>query len=120
MDPTLSSLSIDCNDPPESVATQWLDALRSNVAMPPESQANGFKEALILRHLILDRLEPGHIISTLTVKPFITNRYNTFHGGAVATIASIMGLLAVKTIAGNREFVQTEMSMSYLQAARNG
>ncbi|GLJ55881.1 hypothetical protein SUGI_1199870 [Cryptomeria japonica] len=120
MDPVLSRVEIDPNAPSHSVAIKWIDAMRSAVSVPPQSHDTGFKEALILRHLTVDRVDTGLVLSTLAVKPPITNRYNTLHGGAVASIASIVGLAAVKTVAADKVFFQTEMSMSYLSAGRIG
>ncbi|XP_057826478.1 uncharacterized protein LOC131038154 isoform X2 [Cryptomeria japonica] len=120
MDPVLSLLDIDPQVPPQFAAIKRLDFIRSAVSFPPESHEKGFKQMLILRHLKVDRVETGLVLSTLAIKPSLTNRYNTLHGGAVAMIASMMGLAAVKTIAADKEFVQTEMSMSYLSAGRIG
>lgn len=119
-DPVLSRLGIDLDTPPQSVAIEWIDAMRSAVSAPPEAHDKGFKEALIVRHLTVDRVDAGLVLCTLAVKPPITNRYNTLHGGAVATIASIVGSAAVKTVAADKEFSQTEISMSYLSAGRIG
>ncbi|GLJ28517.1 hypothetical protein SUGI_0561060 [Cryptomeria japonica] len=86
--------------------------------VPPQSHDMGFKEALILHHLTINRVDTDLVLSTLSIKPPITNRYNMLHGGVVASIASIVGLVAVKTVAADKVCWQIEMSMSYLSAGR--
>ncbi|XP_059070132.1 uncharacterized protein LOC131038168 isoform X2 [Cryptomeria japonica] len=117
IDPVFSSISVDHS---QSVTVKWLEAMHSSAFLPPETQSHAFNRTLLLRHLTVDHVEPGLVISTLKVKPSIANVYDTLHGGAVAMIASIMGLAAVKTVAGDKEFVQTEINISCLSAARIG
>ncbi|GLJ28521.1 hypothetical protein SUGI_0561140 [Cryptomeria japonica] len=116
MDPMLSQVEINPNAPSHLVAINWIDAIRSANYVPPQSHDMGFKEVLILHHLTVDHVDIGLILSTLAVKPPIMNRYNTLHGGVVASIESIMGLVAVKTVAADKVCWQTKMSMSYLSA----
>ncbi|GLJ28519.1 hypothetical protein SUGI_0561100 [Cryptomeria japonica] len=88
--------------------------MRSANYVPPQSHDMGFKEVLILHHLTVDHVDTGLVLSTLSIKPPIMNRYNTLHGGVVASIASIVGLVAIKMIVADKVCWQTEMSMSYL------
>jgi acyl-coenzyme A thioesterase 13 len=117
IDPMLSPDLID-DSSPESLGVNWLRVMGTDASLPSICQRNGFKENLILRHLKVDRVEPGLAIFILTVKSPITNRYRTFHGGAVATVASIAAMAAVKTISGDKTFSLSEMCISYVSAAR--
>jgi len=117
IDPMLSPDLID-DSSPESLGVKWLQVMGADSSLPSVFQGSGFKEGLILRHLKVDRVEPGLVIFTLTVKPPITNRYRTLHGGAVATVAGIVAMAAVKTISGDKTYSLSEMSISYISAAR--
>ncbi|XP_058084714.1 uncharacterized protein LOC131232475 isoform X2 [Magnolia sinica] len=46
------------------------------------------------------------------------NRYNTLHGGVVATIAETMALACVKSVAGDKDFFLGEMATTFLSATR--
>ncbi|GLJ12243.1 hypothetical protein SUGI_0187230 [Cryptomeria japonica] len=96
MDPVLSRVEIYPNAPSHLVAIKWIDAMRSAVSVPPQSHDTGFKEALILHHLTVDRVDTGLVLSTLAVKPPIKNRYNTLHGGAMASIREYCGIGSCK------------------------
>lgn len=117
IDPMLSPDLID-DSSQESLGVKWLHVMGTDASLPSVCQSGGFKESLLLRHLKVDRVEPGLAIFTVTVKPPITNRYNTFHGGAVATVASIVAMAAVKTLSGDKTFSLSEMCISYISAAR--
>nr|ADE77689.1 unknown [Picea sitchensis] len=119
MDPTVTRKSIDASSP-ESQGRKWLQGLGADGRsfLPPEYQNSGFNDSLSLRHLKVDRVESGLVIATLTVKPSLTNGYNTLHGGASATVASIVAMAAVKTLSGaDKTFSLSEMGISYISAA---
>jgi hypothetical protein len=71
IDPMLSPDLID-DSSPESLGVNWLRVMGTDASLPSICQRNGFKENLILRHLKVDRVEPGLAIFILTVKSPIT------------------------------------------------
>eukprot|EP00262_Sarcandra_glabra_P007259 TRINITY_DN19945_c0_g1_i1.p1 TRINITY_DN19945_c0_g1~~TRINITY_DN19945_c0_g1_i1.p1 ORF type:complete len:170 (+),score=15.69 TRINITY_DN19945_c0_g1_i1:69-578(+) len=82
----------------------------------PESSPN--LDALIRGPLKVDRIDRGRIMCSFTVKALVTNKYNTLHGGVVATVAEVVALACVRSVAGDKDFFLGESSISYLSAAR--
>ncbi|KAJ8512503.1 hypothetical protein OPV22_002937 [Ensete ventricosum] len=86
--------------------------------LPESADKKDFFSDLIRSILNVDRVEPGRITCTLTVRSTVTNPYNTLHGGAVAAVAEMVSLACAKTAAGDKDFFLGESSTAYLSAAR--
>eukprot|EP00262_Sarcandra_glabra_P007260 TRINITY_DN19945_c0_g1_i2.p1 TRINITY_DN19945_c0_g1~~TRINITY_DN19945_c0_g1_i2.p1 ORF type:complete len:170 (+),score=15.57 TRINITY_DN19945_c0_g1_i2:36-545(+) len=82
----------------------------------PESSPD--LDALVRGSLRVDRIDRGRIICSFTIKKPVTNKYSTLHGGVVATVAEVVALACVRSVAGDKDFFLGESSISYLSAAR--
>lgn len=67
----------------------------------------------------LTGIEPGRCNGTLLVSPELQNRYETLHGGCIATIVDTVGTLAILTT-GSRSGVSVNISVNYLSPMPGG
>ncbi|XP_020673049.1 uncharacterized protein LOC110092727 isoform X5 [Dendrobium catenatum] len=79
--------------------------------IPEASERKDFYSDIIRSLLKVDYIDRGRVFCTLK------NIYNTLHGGAVASVAEMVGLACVQTVAGDKEFFLGEFSTAYLAAA---
>ncbi|XP_020673046.1 uncharacterized protein LOC110092727 isoform X2 [Dendrobium catenatum] len=94
--------------------------------IPEASERKDFYSDIIRSLLKVDYIDRGRVFCTLKVNaavvviqsdPSFFNIYNTLHGGAVASVAEMVGLACVQTVAGDKEFFLGEFSTAYLAAA---
>ncbi|KAL0923651.1 hypothetical protein M5K25_007716 [Dendrobium thyrsiflorum] len=85
--------------------------------IPEASERKGFYSDIIRSLLKVDHIDRGRILCTLKVNAAVVNSYNTLHGGAVASVAEMVGLACVQTAAGDKDFFLGEFSTAYLAAA---
>jgi acyl-coenzyme A thioesterase 13 len=62
----------------------------------------------------------GKVAATLTVTEELSNSYGTLHGGAAALIIDVAGTLAALSVDPTRPGVTTDMTQSFLRAAKIG
>eukprot|EP00252_Welwitschia_mirabilis_P027839 TRINITY_DN970_c0_g1_i1.p1 TRINITY_DN970_c0_g1~~TRINITY_DN970_c0_g1_i1.p1 ORF type:complete len:177 (-),score=16.06 TRINITY_DN970_c0_g1_i1:320-850(-) len=116
-DPILGQRNAD--EPVEETGRRFLEALKEDRLLIEHQQhlIPSFHQSLVLRTLRIDSLKPGHVIFNFTVTSSVANRYRTFHGGAVAMVASTAATIAVQTLAKERALSLTELSVSYASAS---
>ncbi|XP_020673048.1 acyl-coenzyme A thioesterase 13 isoform X4 [Dendrobium catenatum] len=85
--------------------------------IPEASERKDFYSDIIRSLLKVDYIDRGRVFCTLKVNAAVVNIYNTLHGGAVASVAEMVGLACVQTVAGDKEFFLGEFSTAYLAAA---
>ncbi len=73
-----------------------------------------------LRSMELVSVSKGKICATLTVTEELSNSYGTLHGGAAALIVDVCGTLAALSVDPSRPGVSTDMTQSFLRAAKIG
>ncbi|KAI0520528.1 hypothetical protein KFK09_008004 [Dendrobium nobile] len=86
-------------------------------SIPEASERKDFYSDIIRSLLKVDCIDRGRVLCTLKVNAAVVNIYNTLHGGAVASVAEMVGLACVQTAAGDKEFFLGEFSTAYLAAA---
>lgn len=47
----------------------------------------------------------------------LQNKYKTLHGGAIASLVDVLGLVAVKTVCSAQKGVSTDVNISYISGA---
>ncbi|CAN6484853.1 unnamed protein product [Victoria cruziana] len=95
----------------------FLKGLASVDGLPEGCQDTESLPDLFKGILKVGRIESGRVSCSFAVEPTIVNLYRTLHGGAVATITSMMAAACVETVAQD-EFFLGETAISYLSAAR--
>ncbi|KAH0465387.1 hypothetical protein IEQ34_005490 [Dendrobium chrysotoxum] len=85
--------------------------------IPEDSERKDFYSDIIRSFLKVDYIDRGRVLCTLKVNAAVVNIYNTLHGGAVASVAEMVGLACAQTAAGDKEFFLGEFSTAYLSAA---
>ncbi|XP_058086639.1 uncharacterized protein LOC131233840 [Magnolia sinica] len=102
-----------------STTATFLQTLGLDEDIPEDTNKKGAYDKMMVRGLLkVDRIERGRITCVFTVKPSLTNPYNTLHGGVVAALTEAMGLACAGSVAGDKDFFLGELAMSYLSAAR--
>ncbi|XP_059312859.1 uncharacterized protein LOC132064022 isoform X1 [Lycium ferocissimum] len=63
-------------------------------------------------------IHPGKVSCFLSVKPALSNLYNSMHGGAVGAVAEKVSIACARTVVGkDKELFLGELGMSYISAA---
>ncbi|XP_077234546.1 thioesterase superfamily protein [Tasmannia lanceolata] len=103
----------------------WLSATKEFFKRTgiPENLPESFTKKYALNDLIrnilkVNHIDRGHVTCVFTVKPQLTNFYSTLHGGVVASVAEVVALASVRSVAGDKEFFLGESAVSYLSAAK--
>ncbi|KAL7594038.1 hypothetical protein Lser_V15G31645 [Lactuca serriola] len=88
--------------------------------LPAKYEGEGVHSDLIRSLLKVQHIHRGRVTCIFTVKPYVCNRYNTLHGGAVGSIAEIVAIACARTVVHkDKELFLGELSVSYLAAAVN-
>ncbi|KAK4263421.1 hypothetical protein QN277_028830 [Acacia crassicarpa] len=102
-------------------ASNTLAALQNwgiNESLRQTSHANGFFSEFIRSFINVERVERGRIICTVSVKPPISNYFDTLHGGGLASVAELISIACARTVvAEDKQIFLGEISMSYLSGA---
>ena len=72
-------------------------------------------ETTALQGLVITEATPGSVKARLQVTPCITNRLDTLHGGAMATIVDVVTTLALATISPDRLGVSININTTYIR-----
>ncbi|KAI3741282.1 hypothetical protein L1987_58953 [Smallanthus sonchifolius] len=105
---------------PETVAkvTGFIMNCGGGPIVPEKYQGEGFSSDLIRSLLKVQHIHRGRVTCIFTVKPYVCNAYNTFHGGAVGSIAEMVAIACARTVVNkDKELFLGELSVSYLAAA---
>ncbi|GJP81248.1 hypothetical protein CLOP_g11411 [Closterium sp. NIES-67] len=73
-----------------------------------------------LQSLVDIQVSHGRCQCTIAVTPELVNRYNTLHGGAIATLTDVVTSAALIAAVGPPGGVSTDLSVAYLDAAKIG
>nr|XP_016509650.1 PREDICTED: acyl-coenzyme A thioesterase 13-like [Nicotiana tabacum] len=85
---------------------------------PPQHDAKDSFSEFTRGCLKIHSIHPGKISCILSVKPAISNVYQSMHGGAVGAVAERVSIACAKTVVGkDKELFLGELSMSYVSAA---
>ncbi|KAD3069154.1 hypothetical protein R6Q59_016866 [Mikania micrantha] len=106
--------------PPETVkrVTGFITNCGGVPGVPEKYEGQGISSDLIRSLLKVQHIHRGRVTCILTVKPYACNAYNTFHGGAVGSIAEMVGIACARTVVKkDKELFLGELSISYLAAA---
>jgi acyl-coenzyme A thioesterase 13 len=76
-------------------------------------------DTLALHGLKVMHVSPGRLLASFPVTQIVTNRYNTLHGGCIATLVDTVGTAALITVS-DQTGVSISMSCSYLSPAHLG
>ncbi|ERN19323.1 acyl-coenzyme A thioesterase 13 [Amborella trichopoda] len=96
---------------------RFFERLGINEPMPEIAYQNGFNTDLIRSCLQVQSVELGHIVCSFKLKPQVTNAYNTFHGGGVASTATTVASACMQTLIADKPFFLGELAVTYLSAA---
>ncbi|KAJ0582285.1 putative Thioesterase domain, HotDog domain superfamily, acyl-coenzyme A thioesterase 13 [Helianthus annuus] len=105
---------------PETAAnvTRFITHCGGGPEVSEKYEGEGFSSDLIRSVLKVQHIHRGRVTCILTVKPYVCNAYNTFHGGAVGSIAEMVALACARTVVKtDKELFLGELSISYLAAA---
>ncbi|OIT31062.1 PREDICTED: acyl-coenzyme A thioesterase 13-like [Nicotiana attenuata] len=85
---------------------------------PTQHDAKDSFSELICGCLKVHSVLPGKISCILSVKPAISNVYQSMHGGAVGAVAERVSIACARTVVGkDKELFLGELSMSFVSAA---
>ncbi|OIT31061.1 PREDICTED: acyl-coenzyme A thioesterase 13-like [Nicotiana attenuata] len=85
---------------------------------PPQHDAKDSFSELTRGCLKVHDIQPGKVYCILSVKPAISNIYQSMHGGAVGAVAERVSIACARTVVGkDKELFLGELSMSYVSAA---
>ncbi|CAI5520213.1 unnamed protein product [Closterium sp. Naga37s-1] len=73
-----------------------------------------------LQSLVDIHVSHGRCRCAISVTPELVNRYNTLHGGAIATLTDVVTSAALIAAVGPPGGVSTDLSVAYLDAAKLG
>ncbi|CAI7896600.1 unnamed protein product [Closterium sp. NIES-54] len=73
-----------------------------------------------LQSLVDIHVSHGRCQCAISVTPELVNRYNTLHGGAIATLTDVVTSAALIAAVGPPGGVSTDLSVAYLDAAKLG
>jgi len=91
---------------------------RARGGLEPEYETVGFHDMLYAKDMQILFFQPGHVVFTVPVAARLTNRYQTMHGGVIASLVDLSGTLASLSLIGpSRSMVTTDMNISYIAAA---
>ncbi|XP_076893297.1 uncharacterized protein LOC143545262 [Bidens hawaiensis] len=105
---------------PETAAnvTGFIQNCGGGPKLSEKYEGNGFSSDLIRSVLKTQHIHRGRVTCILTVKPYVCNAYNTFHGGAVGSVAEMVAIACARTVVKeDKELFLGELSISYLAAA---
>jgi acyl-coenzyme A thioesterase 13 len=76
----------------------------------------------VLGDLKVERIDSDEckVMCTMPVDAKLANAYNTLHGGCIATIVDVVGTLALLSNDPKRAGVSTDLSVSFVRAAKVG
>lgn len=77
---------------------------------------NGFDSCI--KGLHVEKVEKGQVICRLEVTPNFLNSYGTLHGGAISVLTDIVGTMALLTENPLKPGVSIELSVSFMNAAK--
>ncbi|XP_016483344.1 uncharacterized protein LOC107804045 isoform X1 [Nicotiana tabacum] len=104
-------------------AASFVDHIFRHVSLnapnfPPQHDAKDSFSELTRGCLKVHSIHPGKVSCILSVKPAISNVYQSMHGGAVGAVAERVSIACARTVVGkDKELFLGELSMSYVSAA---
>ncbi|XP_076948694.1 uncharacterized protein LOC143621044 [Bidens hawaiensis] len=98
--------------------SSFIKACGGGGEVPAKYDVEEFSADLIRSVLKVQHIHRGRVTCILTVKPCVLNAYNTFHGGAVGSVAEMVAIACARTVVKeDKELFLGELSISYLAAA---
>lgn len=103
--------------PPHRAAHDWIAKVSSSLPSSLDFQLPAILPALLSHGLSLHHSQPGHLLCTLLVTPKLANRYKTLHGGAIGSLVEMLGCAAIKSVAGPKDGMVTDINISYISGS---
>lgn len=112
----LSAKEVDPKDVSQVIG--FFKAVGVSSSIPDDCRTNDFYPNILGRHLKVYKIQRGHLICHLSVKPAILNFYGGIHGGAIGALSERMAIACARTVvAEDKQIFLGELGISYLSPA---
>ncbi|XP_065873072.1 uncharacterized protein [Euphorbia lathyris] len=90
----------------------------NNIGSTIEGMPIGAFELFTVKGLVVDLIEPGHLICSMKVPPRLLNSgYSSLHGGAMSVLIGSVANAAIHTVVDEKTSISLEFNISFLDAA---